>query len=65
MQFAERVFKDMLALDMDGEILSADSCVGTFELRAEVTTLDVKVQNSSVIDEDSKRTIGQMSRRLA
>lgn len=65
MQFAERIFKDVLSFDVDGEILSANARVSALELSPEVTPLDVKVQNSSVIDKDGKRTVCQMCGRLA
>lgn len=60
MQFAERVFKDVLALDVDGQVFAADASVGALQLGAEVTSLDVKVQHSGVIDEDCKWPVCQV-----
>jgi hypothetical protein len=65
MQFTKRVLEYVLALDVDGEILSTNACVSTFKFGPEVSTFHVKVQNSSMIHEDSKRAICQVCGRLA
>ena len=65
MQLAERVFEDVLALDVHGQILAADAGVGALQLGAEVAPLDVEVQDARVIHQHCEWTVGQMRRRLA
>jgi len=48
-KLSERLLEDRVSADMDGEVLAADALVQSLQLRAEVSPLDVEVQDPGVV----------------
>ena len=67
MQLAERVFKDVLALDVNCQVFSPDARISSraLWLRSEVSPLHVEIQDAGVIYKHREGAISQVCRRLA
>ncbi len=59
MELPVRVLEDVLPSDMDGHVLSPCPLVHSLQLLAEVATLDVKVQDADVVDQNGEGSLGE------
>lgn len=59
MEFSEGVLKHLCSPHMDSQLLASMSFVHSLQFSSEVAPLDVKVQDSGVVDEASKRPFQQ------
>ena len=58
-QFAEGILEDVVATEMNDQVLPPQALVQLLQLLPKVASLDVKVQQSCVVDQHGKRSLGE------